>query len=107
MFRGGTPTIRENLSDAENQGDNGSHECMSSGGMNPGRFQGIDPRGGAEKNENSPNLTEDIDFTIGTNLVRIQGPDEVQSSGMESKAGERYNILVVQGGCRACPGQGQ
>src|SRR5882724_613211 len=85
--------VRENLSDTENQGNNGSHKCMSLGGKNPGQFQGIDPRGGAEKNENSPNLTEDIDFTIGTNLVRIQGPDEVQSSGMESKAGERSDII--------------
>jgi len=33
---GTPPTVGENLSDAENQGDNGSHECMSSGGTNPG-----------------------------------------------------------------------
>jgi len=38
-------------------------------------------------------LTEDIDFAIGTNLVRIEGPDEVQSSGMESKVGERSDII--------------
>ena len=63
----------------ENQGDNGSHECMSSGGTNPGRFQGIDPRGGTEFDENGPNLTEDVKFTIGTTLVRIEGPEEVQS----------------------------
>src|SRR5882724_4166238 len=90
---GTPPTIGENLSKTENQGDNGSHECMSSGGTNLGRFQGIDPRGGAEFDENSPNLTEDIDFMIGTTLVRIEGPDEVQSSGMESKAGERSDII--------------
>src|SRR5882724_9339201 len=90
---GTPPTIRENLSDAEKQGDNGSHECMSSGGMNPGWFQGIDPRGGAEFDENSPNLTEDVIFTIGTTLVGIKGPDEVQSSGIESKAGERSDII--------------
>jgi len=40
--------IRDNLSDTENQGDNRSHERMSSGGMNLDWFQGIDPRGGAE-----------------------------------------------------------
>ena len=61
--------IGENLSNVENQGDNGSHECMSSGGMNLGQFQGIDPRGGAEFDRNTPNLTEDIDFEIGTILV--------------------------------------
>src|SRR5882724_11087930 len=77
----------------ENQGDNGSHECMNSGGTNPGRFQGIDPRGGAEFDENGPNLTEDVIFTIGTTLVGIKGPYEVQSSGIESKAGERSDII--------------
>jgi len=68
---GTPPTIGENLSDAENQGDNRSHECMSLGGMNLGQFQGIDPRGGAEFDKNGPNLTEDVDFEIGTTLVRI------------------------------------
>src|SRR5882724_4796393 len=68
-------------------------ECMSSGGTNPGRFQGIDPRGGAEFDENGPNLTEDIIFAIGTTLVGIKGPDEVQSSGIESTAGERSDII--------------
>jgi len=66
---------------------------MSSGGTNLGWFQGIDPRGGAEFDENSPNLTEDIDFVIGTTLVRIEGPEEVQRSGKESKAGERSDII--------------
>ena len=68
--------VREKLSDVENQGNNGSHECMSSGGTNLGRFQGIDPRGGTEFDENGPNLTEDIYFEIGTTLVRIEGPEE-------------------------------
>jgi len=59
------------------------------------------PRGGAEFDENGPNLTEDVIFAIGTTLVRIEGPHEVQSSGIESKAGREigYNILVAQGGC--------
>src|SRR5882724_6710699 len=83
----------ENLSNAENQGDNGSHECMSLGGTNPGRFQCIDPRGGAEFDENGPNLTEDIIFAIGTTLVGIKGPEELQSSGIESKTGERLGII--------------
>src|SRR5882724_3178800 len=90
---GTPPTVGENLSDVENQGDNRSHECMSSGGTNPGRFQGIDPRGGAEFEENSPNLTEDVDFEIGTTVVRIEGPEELQSSGIESKMGERLDII--------------
>src|SRR5882724_9444661 len=85
--------IREDLSDMENQGDNRSHECMSLGGMNPGWFQGMNPRGGAEFDKNGPNLTEDVDFAIGTTLVGIEGPDEVQSSGMESKVGERSDII--------------
>src|SRR5882724_11375258 len=66
---------------------------MSSGGTNPGRFQGIDPRGGPEFDKNGPNLTEDVIFVIGTTLVGIKGPDEVQSSGIESKAGERSDII--------------
>jgi len=83
----------ENVSDVENQSNNGSHECMSSGGMNLGQFQGIYPRGGAEFDKNGPNLTEDIDFEIRTTLVRIKGPGELQSSGMESNMGERSEIL--------------
>jgi len=90
---GTPPTIGENVSDAENQGDSRSHKCMSLGGMNPGHFQGIYPRGGAEFDENSPNLTEDIDFEIGTTSVRIEGPGEVQSSVIESKAGEISEII--------------
>jgi len=43
---GDPPTFGENLSDMENQGENGSHECMSSGGMNLGQFQGIDSKRG-------------------------------------------------------------
>ena len=38
-------------------------------------------------------MTEDVDFAIGTTLVGIEGPDEVQSSGMESKVGERSDII--------------
>src|SRR5882724_11407010 len=87
------PVVSVNVSNAENQGDNGSHECMSSGGMNPCWFQGIDPRGGAEFDKNSLNLTEDVIFVIGTILVGIKGPEEVQSSGRESKAGERSEII--------------
>jgi len=90
---GTPPTIGENLSNAENQGDNGSLKCMSSGGMNLGRFQGIDPRGGTEFDENGPNLTEDVNFAIGTNLVRIEGPEELQSSGIESNTGGRSEMI--------------
>src|SRR5882724_2917456 len=96
--------IRENFSDAENQGNNGSHECMSSGGMNPGWFQGIDPRWGAEFDENSPNLTENVDFEIRTTLVGIEGPAELHNLGIE-KVGN--DILMMQGSCGAFPGQGQ
>jgi len=39
------PVVSMNVSDVENQGNNGSHECMSLGGINPCQFQGIDPRG--------------------------------------------------------------
>src|SRR5882724_6169080 len=77
----------------ENQGDNRSHKCMSLGGMNPGRFQGIYPRGGAEFDENSPNLTEDVDFEIGTTLVRIEGPEELHNSGIELNTGERLEMI--------------
>jgi len=83
------------VSDVENQGDNGTHECMSLGGTNPCQLQGIDPRGGAEFDENSPNLTEDVNLAIGITLVRIEGPEELQNSGMESKAGERLEIISL------------
>jgi len=89
---GTPPVIRVNVSNVENQGNNGSHKCMILGGTNPCQFQGIDPRGGAEF-ENGPNLTEDIDFVIGTTLVRIEGPEEAQSSGIELKAGEKLEII--------------
>jgi len=79
----------------ENQGNNRSHECMSSGGKNLGQFKGIDPRGGAEFDKNSPNLTEDVNFEIGTTLVRIEGPEELQSSGIDSKTGEIGNTILV------------
>jgi len=82
-----------NVSDVEKQGDNFSHECMSSGRMNPCQFQGIDPRGGAEFDKNSPNKTEDVSFAIGTILVRIKGPEEVQSSRIGSNTGERSEII--------------
>ena len=85
-------TVGVNESDMENQGDNRSHKCMGSGGMNPCQFQGTDPRGGAEFDKNSPNLREDVNFVIGTTLVGIECP-EVQSSGIESKAGERSEII--------------
>jgi len=54
---------------------------------------------GAEFDKNGPNLTEDIDFAIRTTLVGIKGPEEVQSSGIESKAGERSEI--ISSWCRA------
>jgi len=72
---------------------------MSLGGINPGQFQGIDPRGGAEFDKNSPNLTENVDFEIGTTLVGIKGPEELHSSGVESKAGERSEMISLW--CRA------
>ena len=79
----------------ENQSNNRSHKCMSSVGTNPGRFQGIDPRGGPEFDENSPNLTEDVDFEIGTTLVGIEGPEEVHSSGIESNAGGILDMISL------------
>jgi len=85
--------VEENLSDMENQGDNGSHKCMSSGGTNLGQFQGIDPRGGAEFDKNCPNLTEDIDFEIRTTLVGIEGPEELHNSGIESNTGGKLEII--------------
>jgi len=90
---GTPPAVGTNVSNVENQGNNGSHECMSSGGKNPCWFQGIDPRGGAEFDKNGPNLTETISFAIRTTLVGIEGPEEVQSSGIELKAGERLEII--------------
>jgi len=38
-------------------------------------------------------LTEDISFAIGTTLVRLNGPEEVQSSEIESNMGERSDII--------------
>jgi len=93
---GTPPTIRENLSNVfENQATNGSHECMSLGGTNLGQFQGIYPRGGTEFDENGPNLTEDVGFEIRTILVRIEGPEELQSSGIESNTGGRSEMISL------------
>ena len=77
------PAIGYNMSYMENQSNDGSHEFISLGGMNPCQFQGIDPREGAEFDKNGPSVTEDVDFAIGTTLVRIKGPEVVQSSGVE------------------------
>src|SRR5882672_10302602 len=86
------PSISSNVSDAENQEDDGSHTC-SAGGANPCRSQGMDPRGGAEFDENSSNLTEYIFWVLKTSLVRSEGPEEVHSSGIESNTGERSDII--------------
>jgi len=57
---------------------------------------------GAEFDENSPNLTEDVNFEIGSILVGIEGPEDLQSSGIESKYRRKRSendILMMQGGC--------
>jgi len=56
------------------------------------------PKRGSRVDENS-NLTEDIIFVIGTTLVQIKGPVEVQSSGIELNTGERSDI--ISSWCRA------
>src|SRR5882672_6580343 len=86
------PAIGSNVSDAENQEDAGSH-ALSAGGANPCRSQGMDPRGGAEFDENGPNLTEDVFWALATIWVRSEGPETVQSSGIESNTGERSDII--------------
>src|SRR5467141_3442810 len=86
------PTTSSNVSDAENQEDDRSH-TLSAGGANPCRAQGMDPRGGAEFDENGPNLTEDIFWAPATTLVGSEGPEAVQSSGIESNTGERSDII--------------
>ena len=53
----------------------------------------MDPRGGTEFDENGPNLTEDIFWALATILVRSEGPEAVQSSGIESNTGERSDII--------------
>src|SRR5467141_752213 len=55
----------------------------------------MDPRGGAEFEENGPNLTEDVFWSLATTLVRSEGPEEVHSSGMESNTGERSDIISL------------
>jgi len=66
---------------------------MSSGGTSPvgSRYRS---KRGAELMRR-PNLTEDIIFAIADHLGRDRGPDEVQSSGIESKAGERSDVILV------------
>src|SRR5467141_573844 len=86
------PAIGSNVSDAENQEDNGSH-ALSAGGVNPCRSQGMDPRGGTEFDENGPNLTEGVFWELATTLVGSEGPEAVQSSGIELNTGERSDIL--------------
>ena len=53
----------------------------------------MDPRGGAEFDENGPNLTEGVFWALATTLVRSEGPEEVHSSGIESNTGERSDII--------------
>ena len=53
----------------------------------------MDPRGGAEFDENGPNLTEDIFWALVTTLVGSEGPEGVHSSGIESNTGERSDII--------------
>src|SRR5882672_3067851 len=53
----------------------------------------MDPRGGAEFDENGPNLTEDVFWELTTTLVRSEGPEAVQSSGIELNTVERSDII--------------
>src|SRR5882672_11181283 len=53
----------------------------------------MDPRGGAEFDENGPNLTEDVFWSLVTILVGSEGPEAVQSSGIELNTGERSDII--------------
>src|SRR5467141_1576514 len=59
----------------------------------------MDPRGGAEFDKNGPNLTEDVFWSLATTLVRREGPEAVQSSGIELNTGERSDI--ISSWCRA------
>src|SRR5882672_2607472 len=59
----------------------------------------MDQRGGAEFDENGPNLTEDVFWSLATILVGGDGPEAVQSSGIESNTGERSDI--ISSWCRA------
>jgi len=43
----------------------------------------------------APNLTEDVNFTIGTTLVGIESPEEVQSSGIELNTGGRSEMISL------------
>ena len=81
------------VSDTEDQDDNGSHECNNSGRMKPCWGKGEEPRGGAAFDENSPNFTLDVGYVIGTTLVGSEGPEDVQSSGIESNTEERSEII--------------
>src|SRR5882672_12675380 len=53
----------------------------------------MDPRGGTEFDENSPNLTEDVFWALKTILVGSEGPEGVHNSGIESNTGERSDII--------------
>src|SRR5882672_10365424 len=53
----------------------------------------MDPRGGADFDENGPNLTEDVFWALATTLVGSEAPEAVQSSGIESNTGERSDII--------------
>ena len=87
------------VSDAEDQDDNGSHECNNSGRMKPCRGKGEELRGWAAFDENGPNVTEEVGRVIGTTLVGSDSPADVQSSGIELNMGERSEIISLW--CRA------
>jgi len=87
------PANSSTVSDTENQDDNGSQAWSSSWGTNLWWFHGVDPRGGEAFDENGPNLTECVGCPPSTTLVRRDGPEEVQSSGIEEKTGERSDTI--------------
>ena len=53
----------------------------------------MDPRGGAEFDENGPNLTEDVFWVLETSLVGREGAEGVHSSGIELNRGERSDMI--------------
>src|SRR5882672_605260 len=55
----------------------------------------MDPRGGTEFDKNGPNLTEDVFWALATILVGSEGPEAVQSSGIELNTGERSDIISL------------
>jgi len=60
----------------------------------------MDPRGGAEFDENGPNLTEGVFWALATTWLGVKVLKQYRvQDGIKHRREIGYNILVAQGSC--------